>query len=280
MNIEKVVVFGTGLMGTGISQVTAINGMKVLMFSNSLDSSNRFISYLQDNMKKKRITKEDYEKILKNVSFYSYSQLDMLVDVDLIIESTHENYEYKKSLFSKLNDYINETTIVASNTSTIGITKMASEINKPERFIGLHFFSPVPMMKLVEIVKGYFSTEDVLKKAKEYCDLIGKESVIVKDTPGFVFNRLFSGYIGEAISLLDEVDVSPEAIDSMIKHAIGSKIGPLKLADSIGIDVIKKSNDQLYDELKEQRFCINRINRMVYAKLFGKKTKQGFYNYK
>lgn len=279
MEIKNIAVFGTGLMGKGIIQVLAGIDYRVYVFSRSIDSEDRFKKYLQYELNKGRIQESFINTIFKNIEFFNYGEFKKLSDADLVIESTKEDKELKKNLLCEISGYCKPDTIFVTNTSTFSVTELSSSIKKQSKFCGMHFFSPVPMMPLVEVIRGLCTDDETINKVFKLAEDIGKIPVIVKDTPGFILNRLMAPYIKEAVCLLEEGVTSAEEIDKIVTLGMNLKVGPLKLADLIGLDVIKVCMENLYCEYKESRFNSILLNNMVRAGMIGRKAGAGFYNY-
>jgi len=279
MKIKKIAIFGSGLMGMGISNSIAINDFQVSIFSKSDNCKERFFKYIDTEADKKRMDLDSAEIIKNNVSVYSYDGAESLKEADLIIESTYEDKKYKQEVVEFISKYSREEAIIASNTSTLSISELAASYKNQKNFLGLHFFSPVPQMKLVEVVKGYLTDDKAINDAIKFIEEINKEAVIVKDTAGFVLNRIIAPYISEAVCIYEKKLTSAENIDKMVSHCLGAKVGPLQLGDYIGIDVLKKCTDNLFDAYKDPHYCNTLINNMYYANNLGKKTGKGFYEY-
>ena len=285
LNKETVIgVIGSGTMGSGIAQVAASFGHKVIL--NDVDNSvlqkaklnleNTFTKLV----KKNKLTKEGAKSILENINYDS--QKDSLKECGLIIEAVVENLEAKKNLFFELEKIINEETILATNTSSLSITAIASACQKPGRVIGAHFFNPAPLMPLVEIVPGIQTSEAVLYSTKQLITVWGKVCVIAKDTPGFVVNRVARPFYGEALRILEEEIADVATIDWTMKEVGKFKMGPFELMDLIGNDVNYKVTETVFEQFYfDPKFKPSITQkRLVDAKLFGRKTGKGFYDYR
>ena len=291
MDIKKISVFGTGLMGKGIIQSIASKGYEVQVFSKSNDAEMRMVEYLNNEIIKGRLDKNQKDLIMQNLKFYNYfiednktlivkNQIEEIQSSDLIIETISENKNDKNELFNKISQYCTYDAIIATNTSTLSITELGANITNPSRFCGMHFFSPVPMMSLVEIVKSLRTSQESLLRISEFCKKIGKEPIVVKDTPGFVLNRILLSLILEAIRIVEEGTATVENVDKVAVLGMNLKLGPLKLADLIGLDIVKASIDNLFDEFKDNKFRPSiLLTNMVRAGCLGKKTGKGFYEY-
>ncbi len=279
MNIKSVAVLGSGLMGSGIAATIARNNYSVSMFSHSQDAEVRMKSYIEHECVKGRLSETQKESIWTNLNILSYENLNELTKCDLVIESTHEDKAFKKNILKTIGKIASNMAIVCTNTSTLSVSELAAEYKKPGRFAGMHFFSPVASMGLIEVVKGFLTEDSVIDDLMQFGRMIGKEPVQVNDNPGFVLNRIIAPYISEAVNLLDRGIAEAADIDCIIKHCMGAQVGPLQLGDNIGLDVIKKCSDILFDAYKDSKYISNLLNKKYYAKEFGKKSGRGFYTY-
>ena len=279
MKFSTIAVLGSGLMGMGIVSSVAVRGVKCIMFSKTIDASKRLNVYLDRKLEKGWFSCEEKKHIQENIEVCTYDQLEKINSCDLIIECTYEDKNYKTELIKNIDKFKNANAVFCTNTSTLSVTDLSAFYSDPSRFAGMHFFSPVEKMQLIEVVKGLLTSCEVIDSLITFGKEIGKEPVYVEDTAGFVLNRLIAPYICEAVELLEKKVSSPEVIDSLIKHCVGASIGPLQLADYIGLDVIKKSSDILFDAYKDQIYVSPFLNKKYYANQLGKKTRKGFYNY-
>ncbi|MCX7843036.1 MAG: 3-hydroxyacyl-CoA dehydrogenase family protein [Clostridia bacterium] len=282
MKNKTIGIIGNGLMGKGIAQVFANNGHKVLLFGRRAGFGVEVENYLRHEQKQERLSKEEFESIMNNLSFCSIVEdLCSISSLDVVIETVAEDREVKRNIFSSISNYLNDSAIVATNTSSMSVTELGSFVNKPERFLGLHFFSPVPMMDLVEVVKGLRTDDYTVEKALELMEGISKTAFVVVDSPGFVLNRMLVPMINEAVLLYWEYYRGrPEVIDEIMKKGMNLKVGPLKLADLVGIDVIYHSMKSIYDLTLDPKYrpC-NGLKQMISAGFTGKKAGKGFYEY-
>ncbi len=283
MIIQKVGVIGCGAMGLGIARVAAAAGLQTILYkTTSIGTLHEvmvnFEKGLETEVEKKRLTKEAQAVILENLT--GTYEMDHLKDRDLLIESIVEDLSEKQKLFKQLDEVANPGTILASNTSTLSITKLASVTRRADRVLGLHFFNPVPVMKLVEIVRTPSTSADVVEAAKSFVRLLGKTPVDVGDRPGFVVNRLLTAYLLDAIRSFESGLASMEDIDQAMKLGCNHPMGPLELCDFIGLDIVCAMAANLYSKLKEERFAPPPLLRnLVALEMLGKKTKNGFYDY-
>lgn len=283
MGINRVGVIGTGLMGRGIAHAFAVNGFEVDLYGHSDGFRKKILEYIEYEEKKQRITKKQAQNILSNLNFLSIkNDHKELMTRELVIETIKEDKEIKKKLLKLIDENTKEEVIIASNTSTFSITELASVTTKPNRVIGMHFFSPVPQMKLVEIIKAYRTSENVVEKIEKVVNEINKSPRVVNDSPGFVMSRLFVPFINEAVILLSQgFAENAETIDEIMKYGLNLKIGPLRLADLTGIDTIYYSMLSLYENLNDPKYRpATELKMMVDAGYLGRKSGKGFYEYR
>jgi len=282
MAIKKIGVIGAGQMGHGIALVAAQSGFDVIIRDIKDDYVNKGISkitkFLDKSIEKGKITKDKKDEILGKIK--GTTKLEDLKDVDLVIEAIFENVEVKKELFKKLDKICKSTTYLASNTSTIPITDLASVTGRPEKFIGMHFMNPVPIMKLVEVIRGLRTNDETAKLIIELSEKMGKIPVEVNDGPGFVSNRLLMPMINEAVYCYMEGIGTPENIDNVMKLGMNHPMGPLALADLIGLDVVLNIMTVLYEGFNDSKYrpC-PLLKKMVQAGYLGRKSGIGFYDY-
>ena len=282
MEIKKVAVVGGGTMGNGIAHVFALNNFSIYLVEVSDVLANKSIETITKNLdrqvKKEVIKEEEKSNVLKNIN--KIVGLDNISkDVDLIIEAVFEDKDTKLSIFNKLNSIVKSDTIFASNTSSISITELSSS-TRPDKFIGMHFMNPVPMMKLVEIIRGYSTSDETFKTIKTLAEELGKVPVEVFDYPGFISNRVLLPMINEAIFALMEGVASAQDIDTVMKLGMNHPMGPLTLADFIGLDVCLAIMEVLYNGYNDSKYrpC-PLLKKMVAAKKLGRKTGEGFFKY-
>ncbi len=277
----KIGVIGMGIMGSGIAEVTAIAKHEVYatevsqqLYQKGIES----ISKSLDKLIEKKVVKEDKGTILSRIKYIDdYSKFR---ECDIIIEAIVENLNAKKELYKKLEPHLNKDTILGSNTSSISITSLASGLKNPEKFLGIHFFNPVPLMNLVEIIKGIRTEQYAIDKTIEYVKSINKEFVVVNDSPGFVTTRIIVTMVNEGAFILQEGLASKEDIDKALKLGGNFPMGPLTLGDLIGLDTVLNIMDTLYESFKDPKYRAAPILRkMVEAGKLGKKSGEGFYKY-
>lgn len=281
-NIMKICVIGTGTMGAGVVQAFAQSGMPVVMKSrsqSSLDKATGKISKsLNKLVEKEKITKEAMDKTLANIT--TTTDYALFADADLVIEAAVENMDLKKEVFSQLDEICKPETIFATNTSSLSITEIAALTKRQDKFIGMHFFNPAPVMKLVEVIKGQKTTDEVCNTIVELAKSIGKTPVIVNEAPGFVVNRILIPMINEAIGIYADGVASVEDIDNAMKLGANHPMGPLALGDLIGLDVCLAIMEVLYNEFGDSKYRPHTLLRkMVRAGQLGRKSGEGFYKY-
>lgn len=283
MDIKKVAVIGGGTMGNGIAHVFAMNGITVNLAETSEELADKALSTIEKNLdrmvKKEKIDAGKKVETMESISAFT-SVGEAVGDVDLVVEAVPEDFELKKKVFSTVDDAAPDRTILATNTSSISITKIGATTSRPEKFIGMHFFNPVPVMKLVEIVKGLKTDDDTYEVVEKTARLLNKTPVPVEDYPGFVSNRVLMPMINEAIYCVHEGVAEPEDVDSVMKLGMAHPMGPLRLADFIGLDVCLDILNVLYEGFKDPKYrpCPLLV-KMVDAGKLGDKTGEGFYEY-
>lgn len=282
MAIRKVGVFGGGQMGSGIVQVCAANGYDVVLGGVNQERLNQRVAGLKkslsDSVSRGRMEQAKMDEILSRIK--STISLQDFADCDLVIEAIAEELDEKRKLFSQLDAICPPETIFASNTSSLPIIEMASSTKRPDRFVGLHFFNPVPVMKLVEVVTSICSSDEVVKEATAFTESLGKTAVMTKDTPGFIVNYLLIPYLCEAIRLYENGIATKNDIDAAMTLGCGHPMGPLTLADFIGLDTVQHIMESLFEEFRDSKFAPpTLLKRMVLAGQLGRKTGKGFYDY-
>ena len=278
----KVGVIGMGTMGGGIAQQFSASGFDVVIKGRtqaSLDKGKAGMEKrLARSVEKGRLSEEDCAAQLGRVHYVK--DMKDLADCDLIVECIREDIPSKQELFNELNELDLKDTMIATNTSSLSITELAMQYKYPEKVIGMHFFNPVPVMKLVEVIQGVTTAEEVNQKIVEISKQLGKTPVEVQEAPGFVVNRILIPMVNEAVGIFAEGIASAEDIDTAMKLGANHPMGPLELGDLIGLDVCLSVMDVLYDEFGDSKYRAHTLLRkMVRGNKLGRKTKQGFYKY-
>jgi len=281
--MKNITVIGAGTMGNGIAHVFAMNGFKVILADISEDALIRAIATISKNLgrmvAKEKITEEIKNETLSNIDT-ERAIAEAVANADLVIEAATENIDLKLKIFQTIDENAPENAILASNTSSISITKIASVTNRPEKVIGMHFMNPVPIMKLVEVIRGYSTSDEVTKLIMDLSKSLGKIPVEANDFPGFVSNRILIPMINEAIYTLHEGVAGVEEIDTVMKLGMAHPMGPLQLADFVGLDVCLAICNVLYNGFGNPKYapCPLLVN-MVTAGKLGRKSGEGFYKY-
>ncbi|MFV0164422.1 3-hydroxybutyryl-CoA dehydrogenase [Empedobacter falsenii] len=281
--MKNITVIGAGTMGNGIAHVFAQSGFAVNLVDVSKDSLDRGLKTIEGNLDrmiaKEKISEADKTATLNNITTF-IDTVEAVKNADLVVEAATENLDLKLKIFKQIDEAAPANAILASNTSSISITKIASVTSRPKQVIGMHFMNPVPMMKLVEIIRGYDTTDDVTKAIMEMSEKLGKTPVEVNDYPGFIANRILMPMINEAIYSLYEGVAGVKEIDEVMKLGMAHPMGPLQLADFIGLDVCLSILEVLYDGFKNPKYapCPLLVN-MVTAGKKGVKSGEGFYDY-
>ena len=280
--MSKISVIGAGTMGNGIAQTFALHNFRVLLYDINQENLKNARSTIHKNLNrmlaKESITELEIQNTTKNL-IYS-NKFKEISSSDLVVEAITENYETKAILFKKLENYCSDDCIFASNTSSISITKISENLSTKHRVIGMHFMNPVPIMKLVEVINGRYTSAEVTKKIIDYSKSINKTPLIANDYPGFISNRILLPMINEAIEALDSGVSDVKSIDGIMKLGMGHPMGPLQLADLIGLDVCKSILEIMHTGLCNEKYKPNKLLiDLVNKGNLGVKSGEGFYNY-
>jgi len=278
----KIGVLGTGTMGAGIIQVLAQNGYEVYMRARRQTSVDGGMAKIEKNLSKmvakEKITEDQKAEIMGRI--HGSTDIEVVKDVDLVIEAALEEMESKKALLAQLDELVRDDVIIATNTSSLSITELASATKRPDKIIGMHFFNPVPVMKLVEIIKGLATSEETKETILELTKALGKTPVEVEEAPGFVVNRILIPMINEAAGILADGVADAEGIDNAMKLGANHPMGPLALGDLIGLDVCLAIMNVLYEEFGDPKYRPHPLlKKMVRAGKLGMKSGEGFFKY-
>lgn len=282
MTIQKIMVIGAGQMGSGIAQVCAMAGFQVFLHDINEETAQKGLNsikkQLQKQVDKEKLTGKEKEEIIQRLT--PSTNLENAKMVDLIIEAIVEKMDAKTALFGKLDQLANEHVILATNTSSLPITEIAAATNRPDRVIGMHFMNPVPVMKLVEIIRGLATSNEVYQRIEDVAKKLNKTPVEVQDFPGFVSNRILMPMINEAIFTVYEGVAEPEAVDEVMKLGMNHPMGPLTLADFIGLDTCLYIMETLHEGFGDDKYrpC-PLLRKYVKAGWLGRKSGRGFYHY-
>jgi 3-hydroxybutyryl-CoA dehydrogenase len=282
LGIATVGVVGCGLMGSGIVESCAKSGRSVVVREVDQNLLDKGLASIRKSVgravEKGKLSAAEAEALLARIR--GTTNLDALAPCDLVIEAVTEKMEAKKAIFSHMDGLLREEAIIASNTSSLCITEMASVTKRPDRVLGMHFFNPVPIMPLLELVRTILTSEATLQKARAFGESLGKTCIVAKDTPGFIVNLLLVPYLLDAIRALENGISSREDIDTAMKLGCSHPIGPLALADFVGLDTCYYIANVMFDEFKDARYAAPPLlRRMVLAGHLGRKSGKGFYDY-
>jgi 3-hydroxybutyryl-CoA dehydrogenase len=283
MEIKKVGVVGCGIMGAGITQLCAQSGYSVIvseineeLLQKGMKSIHKALSRL---VEKDKITTDNRDTILQNIK--GTTNMEDFSACDLVIEAATENMDIKKAIFAQLDKTCPEHAILASNTSVLCVAEIAGATKRPENVLGMHFANPVPVTRILEMVRTIATSDDTITESKRFAESIGKVVVVTKDLPGFISNRIFSSFLLNAVRLVQEGIATPEDIDTVFKMGAGHAMGPLETLDFIGIDTVYYGAKAMYEELKDPQYSAPPLlHRMMSLGWLGRKTGKGFYDYK
>jgi 3-hydroxybutyryl-CoA dehydrogenase len=281
--IKSVGIVGSGIMGSGIAEVAAAAGCTVILRSRSQGTADAMVAGLEKSLnrqvEKGKRSEAERDEILGRVT--TTTDLGDLASCDLVIESVVEDLAVKKHLFNELDRVCADSAILATNTSTLPVVELAMETGRPDKVCGVHFFNPAPAMSLVEVVRPLTASDETIASALAFAEACGKEPVEVKDQAGFIVNALLFPYLNNAVRLLEQGVASIEGIDAAMKGGCGFPMGPFALLDLVGLDTSLAILDALYDEFRDPNYAaVPRLRRMVAAEQLGRKSGQGFYDYR
>jgi 3-hydroxybutyryl-CoA dehydrogenase len=282
--IKKIGIIGAGTMGSGIAAASALSGFQTSLYDISPEAVSKAVSSISKGFQKLeekgKLTPVKRAEAEANIT--KVADLSGLADCDIIIEAAIENIDLKKELYRNLDEISKPDTILATNTSSFSVTSISTAVkNNPGRVVGMHFFNPANIMKLVEVIRGEFTTDDTVGAVIHLCKMLGKVPVLCKDTPAFIVNRVARAFYGESLKIMGEENLSAEALDKIMKEEGGFAMGPFELMDLIGIDINLSVTKSVYEAFfYDQKYKPSPIQqKMVDSGLLGRKTKQGFYKY-
>lgn len=283
METQKIAVIGAGVMGCGVSLNLALYNHDVILTDNDESALQKARKKILEEFRMAKMMSRDYknadaESLISRISFQTdYTGYS---DIDMVIENISESFSAKERVYKELSECCRESVIYAVNTSCISITKIASLPRNAENVIGVHFMNPVPLKKLVEVIRGYHTSDNTIEKTKEFLTSINKDAVVVNDYPGFVANRMSHLFMNEAAYVVQDGVALPCEVDKIFKDGYGHRMGPLETADLIGLDTVVNSLRILYESYQDPKFrCCPLLQKMVDAGLLGRKSGQGFYTY-
>ena len=281
-DIQKVGILGSGIMGSGLAEVAARAGYEVVVRSRSLTAANAMIASIDKGFAKAiergKATEEERAAVLARIT--ATDHLGAVADCDLVIESVVEDLAIKKALFAELEQIVKPSGILATNTSTLPVVEMAMVTQRPDKVVGIHFFNPAPMMKLVEVVRPITASDETVSAALAFAASCGKDGVEVKDRAGFIVNALLFPYLNNAVRMWEQGTAAMESIDTAMKGGCNFPMGPFALLDLVGLDTSVTILDALYAEFADPNYAaVPSLRRMVAAGHLGRKTKRGFYQY-
>ena len=281
MTVKRVGIVGSGTMGSGIAEIAAKSGIEVILRSRQQETADRMVASVEKSFAKQvergKLSEEDSKAALSRLT--ATENLNDLADCDLVIESIVEDLATKKTLFNELDRICGDSTILATNTSTLPVIELAMETGRPDKVCGVHFFNPAPVMALVEIVRPLTASDETIASARGFAEACGKTPVEVKDQAGFIVNALLFPYLNNAVRMVESGVATKEDIDDAMKGGCGFPMGPFALLDLVGLDVSLAILDALYDEFRDPNYAaVPLLRRMVSAEQLGRKSGRGFYD--
>jgi len=281
--IKRLGIVGSGIMGSGIAEVAAKAGIEVVLRSRKQETADAMLAGLEKSLGKQVERGKLEEQVAKETvaRVTAHHDLHALAECDLVLESVVEDLDVKKDLFSRLSDVCSDNAILATNTSTLPVVELATVVDEPQRVCGIHFFNPAPAMALVEIVRPLTANDETIASAREFAEACGKSAVEVKDRAGFIVNALLFPYLNNAVRMLENGTATRDDIDSAMKGGCNFPMGPLALLDLVGLDTSLAILDALYDEFRDPNYAaVPTLRRMVAAGHLGRKSGQGFHDYR
>ena len=283
MKIGVIGVIGAGVMGHGIAQIAAQSGLGVILLDIKVEfvekGMEKIKKFLEEGAKRGKIAEGDVGRIMGSIR--GTADMNEIAKADLVIEAASEDLNLKKQLFSKLSELCNPQVIFATNTSYQSITELGTASERPEKFVGMHWFNPPQLMRLIEVVRGRGTSDETIDSVVEVCKKLGKVPIVCKDSPGFIVNRIMQPWYNEAMNMLDEGVASAEDIDKALKLGGGFRMGPLEVRDMVGLDTALKGTETIYQQLGDEKFkppqC---LIKNVQAGYLGRKVGKGFYEHK
>ena len=281
--MTRIAVVGAGLMGSGIAQVTAHAGYDVVLHDTTSEALERALTAIRSSQErfvaKNKMTLDDVAAARARIS--TTTDIDDVAGAEIVVEAVFEQLDVKREVFARLAAIVADDAVLATNTTAIPITQIASAVSRPERVVGAHFFSPVPMMRLCELVRGFHTSDETLTRAREFAESVGKTCVVVnRDVAGFVTSRLLVALLNEAVQIVDSGVATAEDVDVACQLGFGHPMGPLATLDLTGLDVILHAANNIYDATRDEKFAPPELlSRMVAAGRLGRKSGQGFYRY-
>lgn len=279
--MNTVGVIGAGVMGIGVAHNVAQSGHRVILVDVSEEILARAKAEIHNNVRLQGLFNKELDSADTTIGRIQFTcDYGELASVDYVIENVPEKWEIKREVYRKLDDICSAACTFVANTSCISITKIAALTRRPSQVIGIHFMNPVPMKPVVEVIRGYHTSEETLATTRAFLETLGKDAIVVNDLPGFVSNRLSHLLMNEAAYVVQDQVASPEDVDEIFKRCFGHKMGPLETADLIGLDTVVDSLDVLYQSFQDSKFrCCPLLRKMVDAGLLGRKSGQGFFSY-
>lgn len=283
MNLNTVAVIGAGVMGTGVTIDLILHNINVILVDINQEQLKKARNEIQETIRYSSLVNKKLPKVQPNVALERVkftNAIEDIKDVDFVIENITENWNEKEGLYKAIDALCNQNVVFAANTSCISITKISSVTNRPDKVVGLHFMNPVFLKDCIEVIRGYYTSEETLYESNRLLQQLNKKSIVVEDYPGFVANRISHLYMNEAAFVVQDQVANAKQVDEIFKKCYGHKMGPLQTADLIGLDTVVNSLEVLYESYQDSKFrCCPLLKKMVSAGLLGRKSGKGFYDY-